>query len=173
MSTYDSLVSLFNCISTIAGYLMLKISVVALKICRKQLTIEKGGERGSGISVLMARRAAADDKVIVLGSSDKTWKLEYHIKIEEHTKKTDNKNKNSQRLQLRGDRREIRINNWIIQKILFDFWINFISRDYPNSSSVEIGQNTEKSPGDLRRLAVTQTSVKDHQITLVWRTRKE
>ena len=28
---------------------------VTLKTCRKQLTIERGGERGSGISVLMAR----------------------------------------------------------------------------------------------------------------------
>ena len=28
---------------------------VALKICRKQWTIEKGGEKGSGISVLMTR----------------------------------------------------------------------------------------------------------------------
>ena len=31
------------------------------------------------------------------------------------------------------------------------------SGDHPNYSIVEIGQNTEKSPGDLRRLAVTQT----------------
>ena len=31
----------------------------------------------------------------------------------------------------------------------------------------ENGQNTEKSPGDLRRLAVTQTPVKDHQQTLM------
>ena len=30
---------------------------------------------------------------------------------------------------------------------------------------IEIGQNTEKSPGDLRRLAVT--SIKDHQLTLM------
>ena len=30
------------------------------------------------------------------------------------------------------------------------------SRDYPNYSIIEIGQNTEKGPGDLRRLAVTQ-----------------
>ena len=29
------------------------------------------------------------------------------------------------------------------------------------------GQNTEKSPGDLRRLAVTQTPVKNHQLTLM------
>ena len=27
--------------------------------------------------------------------------------------------------------------------------------------------NTEKSPGDLRKLAVTQTPVKDHQLTFV------
>ena len=29
--------------------------------------------------------------------------------------------------------------------------------------TIKIGQNTEKSPGDLRRLAVAQTAVKDHQ----------
>ena len=27
----------------------------------------------------------------------------------------------------------------------------------------KIGQNTEKSPGDMRRLAIPQTLVKDHQ----------
>ena len=31
---------------------------------------------------------------------------------------------------------------------------------------IENGQNTEKSPGDLRRLAVTQSPLKDHQLTL-------
>ena len=31
--------------------------------------------------------------------------------------------------------------------------------DHPNYCVIEIGQNTEKNPGDLRRLAVTQTSV--------------
>ena len=36
---------------------------VALKTCRKQWSIEKGGERGSGISVLMTRRG--DDKVFL------------------------------------------------------------------------------------------------------------
>ena len=35
------------------------------------------------------------------------------------------------------------------------------SGDYPNYYIIEIGQNTEKSPGDLRRLAVT--TMKDHQ----------
>ena len=29
-------------------------------------------------------------------------------------------------------------------------------RDYPNDSITENGQNTEKSPGDLNGLAVTQ-----------------
>ena len=39
--------------------------------------------------------------------------------------------------------------------------------DHPNYSIVEIGQNTEKSPGDLRRVAITQTPLKNHQLTLV------
>ena len=30
-------------------------------------------------------------------------------------------------------------------------------------------QTTEKNPGDLRRLAVTQTSVKVHQLALMWK----
>ena len=39
--------------------------------------------------------------------------------------------------------------------------------DHPNYYIIVIGQNTEKSPEDLRRLAVTQTSLKDHQLTLM------
>ena len=34
-------------------------------------------------------------------------------------------------------------------------------------SRFENDQNTEKSPGDLRRLAVTQTPVKHHQLKLM------
>ena len=45
--------------------------------------------------------------------------------------------------------------------------------DCPNYSIVEIGQNAEKSPGDLRRLAVTQTPVETHQLTLMRKTLKE
>ena len=41
------------------------------------------------------------------------------------------------------------------------------SGDRPNYSIVKIGQNTEKSPGDLGRLAVTQTPVKDYKLTLI------
>ena len=37
----------------------------------------------------------------------------------------------------------------------------------------ENGQNTEKSAGDLRRLSVTQTPVKNHQLTLMRKTLKE
>ena len=40
-------------------------------------------------------------------------------------------------------------------------------RDYPNDSISKNGQNPETSPGDLRRLAVTQTPVKNHQLTLM------
>ena len=33
--------------------------------------------------------------------------------------------------------------------------------------SIKNGHNTEKSPGDLKKLAVTQTPVRNHQFTLV------
>ena len=42
--------------------------------------------------------------------------------------------------------------------------------DPPNDSTVKIGHNTEKSLGDLRRLTVTQTLVKGHQMMLVGKT---
>ena len=45
--------------------------------------------------------------------------------------------------------------------------------DHPIYSIMENGENDEKSSGDLRRLAVTQTSAKDHQLTLMWKTLKE
>ena len=32
--------------------------------------------------------------------------------------------------------------------------------DHPNDSIIKIGQNTKKSPGDLRLLSVTQTPTK-------------
>ena len=38
------------------------------------------------------------------------------------------------------------------------------SGDHPNNSIIENGQNTKKSPGDLRRLPVTQSPMKDHQL---------
>ena len=44
------------------------------------------------------------------------------------------------------------------------------SGDYPNYYIIENGQSTEKSPGDLKRFAVTQTPVKDNQLTLMWKT---
>ena len=46
------------------------------------------------------------------------------------------------------------------------------SGDYPNYSIIKIDQNIEESPGDLRRLAVTQTSVKNHQLTQLRKTLK-
>ena len=45
---------------------------------------------------------------------------------------------------------------------LEDLEIRGVSGDYPKYSVVEISQNTEKSPGDLKRPAVTQTSVENH-----------
>ena len=42
---------------------------------------------------------------------------------------------------------------------------------HPDYSIVKIGQNTEKSPGDLKRLDVSPAN--DHQLMLVWKTIKE
>ena len=39
--------------------------------------------------------------------------------------------------------------------------------DNPNYSIAKIGQNTEKSPGYLSKIAVTQTPVKDNQLTMM------
>ena len=36
--------------------------------------------------------------------------------------------------------------------------------DYPNNIIAENGQNPATSPGDLRRLAITLTPVKNHQL---------
>ena len=48
-----------------------------------------------------------------------------------------------------------------------------MSGGHPNYYTIEIGQNTEKSSGDLKRLALNQTSVKYHQLKLMWKTPKE
>ena len=47
------------------------------------------------------------------------------------------------------------------------------SGDYPNGGIIEKGQNTEEISGDLRTFAVTQTPVKNYQLTLMWKTLKE
>ena len=41
------------------------------------------------------------------------------------------------------------------------------NRDHPDHSSVKIGKSSEKCPGDLKKLALVQTPVKDYQLTLV------
>ena len=46
------------------------------------------------------------------------------------------------------------------------------SGDHPNYSIVEIRLITEKCPGDLRRFTVAQTPVKNHELTLLWKTLK-
>ena len=44
---------------------------------------------------------------------------------------------------------------------------------YSDNSIIKIGQNTEKSPGDLMRVAVTQTPVKSSKLTRCERLSKE
>ena len=45
--------------------------------------------------------------------------------------------------------------------------------DYSDYNILKIGRNRKKSPGELRRLALTQTPVEDNQLTLVWKTLRE
>ena len=52
-------------------------------------------------------------------------------------------------------------------------WNNWTGGDCPNYNIVEIGQNTAKCPGDMRRLVATQTEAGKHQLTLVRKTWKE
>ena len=59
-----------------------------------------------------------------------------------------------------------------IKKGLVDLERKRLSGDHPNDSIIEIGQNTKKSPGDLRRLAISQTAMINHQLALVWKTLK-
>ena len=51
-------------------------------------------------------------------------------------------------------------------------WRTWRSGDHPNYSIIENGQNTEKSPGKLRRLVVTRTQVENHQLTSECKTLK-
>ena len=44
--------------------------------------------------------------------------------------------------------------------------------DQSNNTIIKISQDTEKSPGDLIRVFVSQTPVKDHQLRLVGKTLK-
>ena len=46
------------------------------------------------------------------------------------------------------------------------------SGDHQDYSIIKMGQNMEKSPGDLRRFAVTQTPGKNYLLTLVGKTLK-
>ena len=41
------------------------------------------------------------------------------------------------------------------------------NNDNPDNTIINISKNTEKSAGDLRRLAVAQTPVRNNQLTLV------
>ena len=41
------------------------------------------------------------------------------------------------------------------------------NKEHLDYSIIRIGQNTEENPGDLRKLAVTQTQVRNHSLTQV------
>ena len=65
---------------------------------------------------------------------------------------------------------------WMVPKSLKNterMWNPRLNRSYLDHSTAEIGKNTQRSPGDLRRLAVTQIPVKDHHLKLMWKTWNE
>ena len=47
------------------------------------------------------------------------------------------------------------------------------NQDNPDYCIDEISQNTDKSPGDMKRLAVGQNPKLDHQMMMLWKIRKE
>ena len=49
-------------------------------------------------------------------------------------------------------------------------WNSWKSLEESRPFIVVIGANTKTSPGDRRKLALAQISVKDHMLTLVWKT---
>ena len=53
----------------------------------------------------------------------------------------------------------------------FGSWL--MSGNHTNDSIIDYGQNTEKIPGTMRRLAVTQNPVENHQLTLMQKILKE
>ena len=55
--------------------------------------------------------------------------------------------------------------NYVKAKEVENFEIR--SRDHPNYSIIKICQNTEKRHRDLRRLGITQTPERNHQLVLV------
>ena len=58
-----------------------------------------------------------------------------------------------------------------LSKGLEDLEIRGRAETIQTTHIIEIGQNTEKGPGDLRISSVTQTPVKNRQLTLIWKTR--
>ena len=58
-------------------------------------------------------------------------------------------------------------------KGLVDLEVGRTSGNQPNHYIIENSKNTEKSPGDLWRLAVTQTPLKNHQRKLMCKTPKK
>ena len=58
-------------------------------------------------------------------------------------------------------------------KGLEDMEIRGGEKNISNYYIIQIGKNTEKSPGYLRGNTVTQTPVKDPQLTMMWKTLKD
>ena len=56
-----------------------------------------------------------------------------------------------------------------LKKRLEELKISKKNRNHQYYSIAEKGQNTDKSPGDLRKITITQIPLKDQQLKLVWK----
>ena len=63
------------------------------------------------------------------------------------------------------------VSKWLVQR-LEDMEIRGQEETIQTTALLRSARNTKKSPGDLRRLAVTQAPVENHQLTLVRKTLK-
>ena len=55
----------------------------------------------------------------------------------------------------------------LVQRLEYFEIVRRVRRDHSNYSIIKLEQNPKKSPGDLSRLAVSQTPVRNHQLTMV------
>ena len=116
----------------------------------------------------------------------RTWQIvDFAILADHWVKLKENENKDKY-LDLARELKKLRNMKVMEIPIVISFWYSYqrtntgtgglgnqrMRGDHSNYSIIKTGQNTEKSPGDLRRLAVIQTSVENHQLRLEWKTFK-
>ena len=149
-----------------------------VRTCLGRWTIGRSGERGSGISVLPAWHDDEDnDNIIIIiiynninnNNNNECEKKHKYLDLARELKKQWNMKVTIMPIEIDAFGTVTKG----LLKGLEELEVDWMSADHQNNNIIENGQNTEKSPGDLRRLDVTQTPAKDHQMSLMWKTPME